>query len=340
MQTHRGAVMNERPIAQWMRLRSTGTGDGAIDVPSLSSGVETGFGPVRLAIGPEGQPRLMVPCGGASSIRGGVSSEKLSVTISRFVVAGRVTRFVDVMCADRSLDTVFAELASEAIHRIASGSGAVEAVEGTIVDFRDLLRDAAGSEVPDHRIVGLIGELVVLRELAKRSPNAITAWTGPFDQRHDFRHGNRAIEVKTSSRADTTSIHVSSIEQLAEPAEGTLLLVHLNVERAGNGELCVSALCAEIVRLGVARQGLMEALAAMGCSDPDSTAWNRIRFSLEKINGYRVDSGFPRVTSAQFPGRVLPDGIMSISYEVDLRAAVGFLVPDGELPGELGKVVP
>lgn len=332
--------MTERPITQWMRLRSSGTGDGAIEVPSLSSGVDTGFGSVRLAIGPEGQPRLMVPCGVASSIRGGLSSDKLSVTMSRYDVTGRATRFIDVMCADRSLDAVFAELASEVVHRIAGGDGAVEAVEGTIVDFRDLLRDATGRDVPDCEIVGLIGELVVLRDLASRSPNAIGAWTGPFDQRHDFRHGDRAIEVKTSSRVDSTSIHVSSIEQLSEPAGGALLLVHLNVERAGNGELSVSGLCAEIVRFGVARPGLVKALAAMGCPDPDSIAWNRIRFSLERISGYRVTSGFPRVTAAQFPGHVLPEGIQSVSYEVDLRAAGGFRVPDDELSGELAKVVP
>lgn len=332
--------MTERPIAQWMRLRSTGTGDGAIEVPSLSSGVETGFGPVRLAIGPEGQPRLMVPCGAASSIRGGLSSDKLSVTMSRYDVAGRATRFIDVMCADRTLDAVFAELASEVVHRVAGGDGAVGAVEGTIADFRDLLRDAAGQDVPDHEIVGLIGELFVLRDLVRKSPDAIATWTGPFDQRHDFRHGGRAIEVKTSSRADATSIHVTSIEQLSEPAGGSLLLVHLHIERSGNGELSVSALCDEIVRYGVARQRLGEALAAMGCPNPDSAAWNRICFSLEKISGYRVESGFPRVSATQLPGGVLPAGIVSVSYEVDLRLAAGFRVPDDELPGEFSKVVP
>lgn len=333
-------VMTERPIAQWMRLRSTGAGDGAIEVPSLSSGVETGFGPVRLAIGPEGQPRLMVPCGAGSSIGGGLSSGKLSVTMSRYDVAGRSTRFIDVMCADRALDAVFAELASEVVHRIAGGEGAVAAVEGTIADFRDLLRDASDRDVADSAIVGLVGELVVLRALAEHSPAVIAAWTGPFDQRHDFRLGTDAIEVKTSCRADATSIRISSIEQLSEPAGGSLLLVHLNMERAANGELSVSTLCADILRLGVARSRLADALAAMGCADPDSAAWNRIRFSLEKVTGYRVGSGFPRITGSQFPDDVLPEGIPSITYDVDLRAAARFRVADAELTGEFAKVVP
>lgn len=330
----------ERPIEQWMRLRNTGTGDGSIEVPSLSSGVETGFGPVRLAIGPEGEPRLMVPCGAGASIRSDVSSSKLSVAMSRYDVAGRSTRFIDVTCADRSLDAVFAELASEVIHRIAGGDGAVESVEGTIADFRELLQDAAGSEVTDHEIVGLVGELLVLRALARRSPSAIAAWTGPFDQRHDFRNGVHAIEVKTSSRADATCIRISSIEQLCEPAGGSLLLVHLCVERADNGELSVATLYAEILALGVSRTKLAEALAAMGCADPDSAAWNRIRFSPERTSGYRVSPGFPRITAAQFPSRVLPEGIVCISYGVDLRAAERFRVSENELASEYAKVVP
>ena len=84
---------------------------------------------------------------------------------------------------------------------------------------------------------------------------------------------------------------------------------------------------------------LAEALAAMGCPDPNAAAWNRIRFSLEKISGYRVCSGFPRVTGIQFPGHVLPEGIESVSYEVDLRAAVRFKLPDDEFPAELEKIV-
>jgi len=331
--------MSERPIEQWMRLRSTGAGDGAIEVPSLSTGVETGFGMVRLAIGPEGQPRLMVPCGPTASVRGDASTGKLSVALARYDVAGRSIRFIDVMCADRTLDAVFAELASEVVHRIAGGDGAIEAVEGTIADFRDLLQGDTARDVADHKIVGLIGELLVLRALAGHSSTAIAAWTGPFDQRHDFRHGVHAIEVKTSVRADATSIHVSSIEQLSEPTGGSLLLVHFCVERAGSGEVSVATLCGEIVGLGVARARLGEALAAMGCPDPDSAAWNRIRFSLERTSGYRVGSGFPRIGAAQFPGRELPVGILSLSYEVDLRTAERFRVSDDELSMEYAKVI-
>lgn len=331
--------MAERPIERWQRLRNSGDGDGAIEVPSLSSGVESGFGPVRFAIGPEGQPRLMVPCGPGALLKGDASSSKLAATMSRYDVDGRKVLFIDVMCIDRSLDAVFAELADEIVHRIAGGSGSVAAVEGTIADFRDLLRDTGRQEIPDQQIVGLIGELVVLRSLVGMSPEAIGAWTGPYEQRHDFRRREHAIEVKTSSRSGATAVSISSCEQLSEPAGGTLVLVHVNVERADHGELSVSALSSDIVKRGVSGLALGKALAAMGCRDPDAPEWNRVSYALERITGYRVESGFPRIVPMLFPDGGLPDGIESIVYSIDLQAAKSFLLSDADLRTVLARVV-
>lgn len=330
--------MADRPIDRWTRLRNNSEGDGAIEVPSLSSGVDTGFGPVRFAIGPEGQPRLMVPCGPGATFKGEPSNGKLSVAMSRYDVAGRKTLFVDVMCIERALDAVFAELADEIVHRVASGQASVDAVDGTISDFRDLLRDTQRCEIPEEKILGLIGELVVLRSLASISPRAIEAWTGPYEQRHDFRRHKHAIEVKTSSRADSTLVSISSCEQLSEPAGGSLVLVHLNLERAEGGQLSVSELSSEIVASGISRQSLGEALAAMGCLDADSFEWNRLRYELEGVSGYRVAPGFPRITSEQFPESTLPDGIESIVYSIDLRAARQFLLSEAGLSSAFARV--
>lgn len=330
--------VTERPIDRWARLRSTGEGDGSIEVPSLSTGIETGFGPVRFAIGPKGEPRLMVPCGAAASLKGEASSEKLSVAMSRYDVAGRKVLFVDVMCNERSLDAVFAELADEIVHRVASGEASVDAVEGTILDFRDLLRDAGREEIPDQKILGLIGELVVLRRMVRLSPGAIDAWTGPYEQRHDFRRRGHAIEVKTSSRADASSVSISSLEQLCEPVGGSLLLVHIKVERANYGQLSVSRLSSDIVCAGVSRATLEKALGAIGCVDPDLPEWNRIQYELESMEGYRVASGFPRITSMQFPDGIPPDGIESVVYSIDLSSARRFLLSGEDMGKELSKV--
>jgi hypothetical protein len=236
--------------------------------------------------------------------------------------------FIDIMNTDRGLDPVFAEIADEILHRISNSTAPLGAVEGTIADFRELLREAGDQSVADSKIYGLIGELVVLRNLAQITPAAVEAWTGPYDQRHDFRRRKNALEVKTSSRADATTISISSCEQLSEPVGGSLTLVHLRVERADKGDLFVAGLVSDILACGVAKMSLEKGLAAVGCLNPSSPEWNRIRCDLEGLAAYRVGPGFPRITAAQFPKEQLPEGIKSIVYTIDLRAAQRFLMRD------------
>lgn len=319
--------MNDRPIERWKRLRTSGVAETALEIPSLSTGVETGFGPVRFALGLEGQPRLLVPCGPGTTLTNH-SNGKLSVTLSRLTHAGRATMFIDIMSTDRGLDPAFAEIADEIVHRIGNSTSPIGAVEGTIADFRELLREAGAQSVAESKVYGLIGELVVLRNLSQISPAAVEAWTGPYDQRHDFRRRERALEVKTSSRADATTVSISSCEQLSEPVGGSLTLVHVKVERADKGDLFVAGLVSDILGYGVPRTTLENGLAALGCLNPESPDWNRIRCSLERLTAYRVEHGFPRITAAQFPNGQLPDGIDSIVYTIDLRSARQFLMQD------------
>lgn len=316
--------MNSHPIENWLRLRKSGEGDGALDVPSISSDVETGYGHARFAVGPNGEPRLLVPVGPGTQGIGALSAGKLAVRISRYTLNGRSALFLDVLCLERQLDPAFAEIADEILHRIGSGVAPARAVEDTISDFRELLQDAARSSVDEARVIGLIGELVVLDLLCEISPGAIEAWTGPFDQRHDFRRRTQALEVKTSTRADATSIVVSSIEQLTEPAGGALTLIHLRMERAVGGLSSIGRLARRILERGVVQEELLRRLSAAGCANWDAPEWNGIELSIEGMAGYRVVPGFPRINTGLFQGNALPAGITSVSYGVDLAAANQF----------------
>src|SRR6056297_3374486 len=123
----------------WGRLRSTGTGDGRLEVPSLSTKVETGYGPALYAVGPAGEPRLLVPYGSGSPPKDLGSGPNLFAGISVFKIEGRSVPFIDVMVSDRKLDNVFAELVGEILVRLGDGQPPAKAVSGTILDFSTLL---------------------------------------------------------------------------------------------------------------------------------------------------------------------------------------------------------
>ena len=320
--------MSKRALERWRRLKSTGTGDGVIEVPSIDSGVDTGYGHARYALGDQGQPRLLVPIGWMVMDGEQVSTSKLLVTLSRFDVRGAAMIFLDVMCLDRGLDSVFAELAEEILRRIDEGAAPVAAVTEAIEDFRELLREER-RQVTDSIIQGVVGELEVLRRLATYNQKALATWVGPYEQRHDFRRGSEALEVKTSGRADATLVSIHGIEQLAAPTDGSLHLVHVQLERVGGGHLTIGSVFNDLIELGCDTRGLAESLAVLGCNDPHAEEWNRLAFSLEGLTCYHIGESFPRIVNNSFQEGILPAGLSAIEYRLDLAHAHGFILAQG-----------
>ncbi|MGQ6050304.1 PD-(D/E)XK motif protein [Serratia sp. IR-2025] len=316
--------MNKRAIDRWRLLKISGKGDGILEVPSIDSGVETGFGTARYAIGAQGQPRLLVPVGGIDSAKGLSSTSKLIVTSSSFKVFGKGTFFIDIQSQDRALDVVFAELAEEVLRRIEEGTSPVRAIIQSIEEFRELLKSGSLNEISENQIFGLIGELEVLRKLSTYSNGAVDVWMGPYGQRHDFRQGVHALEVKSSSRSDASKVIIHGIDQLAPPNGGTLHLVHIRIERVEQGGISIGSLFESIISLGANDKLLRECLAEVGCSDPHDEAWNRLHFELDSIKVYLVSDGFPRIVNSSFLAGSLQAGVSSLEYVIDLDNATKF----------------
>ena len=323
-------LMTKRAIERWKRLTATGSGDGVIEVPSIDSGIATGFGTARYAIGAQGQPRLLVPIGGHAPACELISTSKLLVTTSSYKISNKSTLFIDIMCLDRGLDLVFAELAEDILRRIKEGFSPLKAVIASIDDFRELLKEKSREEIPESKIQGLVGELEVMRRLVSLNKTAAETWTGPFELRHDFRQGIHALEVKTSGRSDTTRVFIHGIDQLDPPVGGTLHLAHVLLERVENGQLSLGSIFDSLLRFGANRKTLEKGLEALGCSNPYGEEWNRLSFCLEGIKMYRVSEGFPRVTGSSFAGGLLPGGVLALEYQIDLSHAKDFELPTND----------
>ena len=327
--------MPDGPAEIWTRIRSTGLGDGNLEVPSITTGVETGYGPALFAVGPEGQPRLLVPHGGKGPSPDLGSGPNLHAGQASFLRSGRNCGFLDVMVTDRRLDAVFAELVAEILVRLSKGHTPQQAIAGAINDFRDLLASRPSPSADASEICGLVGELLVLERLAAVSSTAIACWTGPYEQRHDFRKGGRAIEVKSSMRSDSTHIKVNGAEQMLPPSGGTMVLVHVRMERSEGGALTISGMHDRLLKAGIAKQPLMAGLAELGCTDPDAPGWNGIAFDLEGIDMYRVGENFPCIVPPSFAEGALPGGVGHLTYDVDLTFAAGNRVPTDQHAGIL-----
>ncbi|WP_169306253.1 PD-(D/E)XK motif protein [Paracoccus hibiscisoli] len=316
--------------AEWDRIRRSGQGDGRLEVPSRATGVSTGYGEVRLATGPQGEARLLVPVARPGRGRMPPGNQSLLVSYASYRNGSQVEHFIDLMLRDARLAGVFADLAEEILSRIGVGTPPDTAVKGTIDDFRKLLAAGPIGEVPANKIAGLIGELLVLDQLCAHDPAMVDAWVGPTGQRHDFRRGALAIETKTSMRSDATKIAVHGGEQLQAPLGSALFLAHIRAERADKGDLTVASIFSRIVGRGADEVLLEDRLHAVGCRAPDAEEWNEIAFSLEGFDIYAVNKNFPRIIPEIFPAGVLPPGISNLDYMVDLFHARDCKLPEVE----------
>lgn len=320
---------------QWKVLRTGGGGDG-LEVPSLPLEARTAAGPIRLAVGPNDEARLLIPLAHGDHPQAIEPGPALRITTSTFTHKGRAARFLDLMCLSSELEGVFADLVDEMITRIESGSSISEAVSGTIDDFRALLVPASSREPDRNRIAGLVAELVVLNRLLDISNNAWRAWRGPAGDRHDFRIRDNSLEVKASLRAGASVVTINGLEQLEPPAGGALHLLHMTLEPVDGGLLSISALGARALAHADDPPGLRDMLAATGCNDIHDPGWNRYSFRQEAERLYSVSPNFPCIAPSRFEGGKAPVGIVDATYRIDLGFAAECALPPARL-GELLK---
>jgi hypothetical protein len=293
-------------------------------IATVRLALDSGYGEVRLALGEARAPQLLIPTAVGRRVPEALSAVGVRVRNVQYVVHGRVQTFIEVESAIRTLDDAFEQLVEAILHRLAGGAAPEAAVAGAITDLRELLRRERARD-PEF-VVGLFGELTVVRDLLDVDQEAVVAWTGPIPHRHDFSGRTLALEVKTTTGRSTGYATISSVDQLAAPAHGgDLYLLLIRVERAGAGGRTVHELLEDISRRCTTPPVLDEALARLRLEDWRSDeSLKADRLSVVARTLYRVASGFPRIVPGSFTDGRVPLGVRDVRYTIDLATADRF----------------
>lgn len=318
-------------INGWTLLRSGSRQSAGLEIFTVPTEVASASGPVRFALGENGEARVLLPLALNETLRGLVGAPTLQISVSTFSSSGKNLRFLDLICHSSDLEPVFAEVVDEILMRIAAGDGCVDAARSTIDDFRTLLVQPSSNNVSKSVVAGLVGELIVLNRLLDRSTRAWCCWRGPTGDRHDFRSGDSSIEVKSTLRASSSSISANDLYQFEAPLGGTLHLVYFVLEPVAAGELNVSTLGNSIIAKSDDPNKVKELFFAVGCTDVNADSWNSHSFRLESQMLYEVSDGFPRLVPSMLPNAVAPAGVSEVSYKIDLSAAKQFIKEPSQL---------
>ena len=170
-----------------------------------------------------------------------------------------------------------------------------------------------------EEVRGLFAEIVFLMELIDRkmsSRAAVEAWLGPERSHQDFIFGNTAVEIKSLSGAERSSVRVSSEDQLESLNDALFLRVYrLSSLADAAGARSLNEIVAAVqARLGEADavEAFDRKLVAHGYAPlPD---YDEPRFVVSDVRSYRVGDGFPRLMRSQ-----LPTGIANVAYDIRLE---------------------
>ena len=106
-----------------------------------------------------------------------------------------------------------------------------KALNETLQEWRNLWKGSSG-RLNEKQQRGLLGELIVLRQLIKNGKNkCVKTWVGPLGNTHDFESNGMNLEVKTTIQ-QPPSVRISLIKQVA-PMEGSkeLDLIVIGLEK-------------------------------------------------------------------------------------------------------------
>ncbi len=184
-----------------------------------------------------------------------------------------------------------------------------------------------------EEVRGLFAELTFLLELIGRQAStaaAVEAWLGPEKSHQDFIFGNTAVEIKSLSGTERSTVRISSEDQLESLNDELFLRIYrLSSLPDAAGARSLNDIVAAVQAL-LAEAEAVEAfdrkLVAHGYAPlPD---YDQPRFIVSDTHSYRVVEGFPLLTRSQ-----LPTGIDRIAYDIRLETIAPYECDNGGVFG-------
>lgn len=290
-------------------------------------GVEISGHEVLIAIDSDQHRHLLIPVAyDEDEVEEDRSSQGVTLAPRVLRVAADDITYVDLHCHMTSLGRVFEELISDVLGRLANDRSEPAATcYKTLKEWRALLK-ISRQDISRETVVGLVGELEVLRLLAGRDPvMALDSWHGPSTSVHDFVRGDGAeLEVKTTTSVDGNFVSISNIDQLDPTLVASLHLVVVHA-REDPQESSLDERIDALVRLGMPQVTLLTKVASAGYVYGSGAVNDRFR--IRSVRAWRVNASFPGLRRDELSEARLR-GVSKIRYELALDSAPRHLPED------------
>lgn len=177
-----------------------------------------------------------------------------------------------------------------------------------------------------EEVRGLFAELEFLKKLLKEFPNdsklLVSSWLGQDGLHQDFIFSNTAIEIKSLSGRERSSVKISSEDQLEGLCENVFLKIYRLDEHKNSSEAnSLNDQVKEINKIlfNTDDQEMFDKKLSVGGYLPLDT-YEEPHFQVLDEITYSVISEFPKIT-----GSTLAGGISKVRYEIGLKSIEEFI---------------
>ncbi|MEI7035025.1 PD-(D/E)XK motif protein [Streptomyces pratensis] len=302
--------------------------------------VDTEQGPLTAAVDHDGHRHLLIPVPANRKIRTNPDGPVLRLSGRALEDADTYQSYADLMLLEGDFGDLFTGLCVDVLDATRESPHApIKALYGVLDRWKALFRAQRALLTPDQ-VVGLFGELTILKRLLERDPGAHRLWHGPSGYRHDFWGGATAVEVKASTSPEGRRPRIHGLDQLEAPAGGELWLAWFRLQRvmsAGVGT-GFTELIGQTLYLCDDEQALLDLLAGAGFRPTDTDRYRNMSFLIGEERWYRVTPDFPGLTGEALASAGLTISALDVAYSIDLSGETPVPLPDDEVRAVLDRL--
>jgi len=315
MESNRSEILRQRDLEEGWGLLEALNADGHLLRRVHTLGTET----VYQGINERRQRFLAFPIAIEETVQEDRRSVGLQLTATTLEERNKESRFLTITCGRAHLVDLFSIVVADILEEIATSTLPLNMSCLRVLErWREFLSLDKQPGLTREQMVGLFGELWILRELCRRSPKAMDSWMGPSGHQHDFLGRHVALEVKSSITLQWRFPQINGIKQLAAPQAQELYLSLLRLDIPEEGGETVRTLLTELSTLINDRHQLISQLSKIGIGPHELESLSQPRYEVTEHRMYLVDSDFPKITPSGFTGGDAPTGVQDIRYRIDL----------------------
>jgi len=235
-----------------------------------------------------------------------------------------------ILLKDERFYDVFISLIDDIITSLIGIEDDSEAVKTLILRLKkwQIFMEQYTEGLGEEAIRGLFGELYFLLQfvLLKYGLEGIKSWKGFQKTNQDFYFKNVAIEAKTTTGREPSSIRISSERQLDRNGYKNLFIFHISMENTEEKGTTLPDLIFDIKNKIAGNDDLIDYFEAglfeTGYIDAHKDKYT-CRFSVRNTSFYEVSDLFPKIIESG-----LPNGVGDVQYGISISECRHFMVEE------------